>query len=66
MFIDWQAVASDHDGIIISPYNWPARHEMIWYYPWDCASGCIWNADAITSITIHDGARSTTLKGNPA
>lgn len=50
-FIDWKIVADQHDGIIISPYIWPARTELIWYYGWDCASGCIWNAHAITSIT---------------
>ncbi len=46
--IDWRAVADRYDGIIIAPYAWCFRLTMNWYYPWDCASGCIWNLDAIT------------------
>ena len=46
--IDWARVAEKYDGIIISPYQWELRLSWaIWYYCWDCASGCIWNADAI-------------------
>ncbi len=46
--IDWRAVAERYDGIIIAPYSWHHRLEMSWYYTWDCASGCIWNLDAVT------------------
>jgi hypothetical protein len=51
--IDWSAVARKYDGIIISPYIWNRRLDgrVHWYYGWDCASGCIWNAHAIASIT---------------
>jgi hypothetical protein len=52
--IDWPTVAGKYDGIIITPYQWSCRMELMWYYPWDCASGCIWNLDAIKSVTIHD------------
>lgn len=47
--IKWDKVAEDADGIVISPYIWEARlhTDFSWYYPWDCASGCIWNLDAI-------------------
>lgn len=57
--IDWQRVAKEYDGIIIAPYLWSHRlawrqedgenvHRVSnWYYGWDCASGCIWNAKAI-------------------
>lgn len=41
--INWQRVASEYDGLIISPYQWKHRLNMDWYYGWDCASGCIWN-----------------------
>jgi hypothetical protein len=51
--INWQRVAMDYDGIVIAPYVWSCRLPMEmgtprsrvsdWYYPWDCASGCIWN-----------------------
>lgn len=46
--IDWRAVAEKYDGIIIAPYSWHHRSDLAWYYPWDCASGCVWNLDAIT------------------
>lgn len=49
--IDWRAVAADYDGIIIAPYQWSHRLELSWYYGWDCASGCIWNLDAIAAMT---------------
>jgi hypothetical protein len=48
-YIDWPSVAEEYSGIIIAPYQW-ARLELNWYYPWDCASGCIWNADAIARV----------------
>lgn len=43
--IDWTRVSAMYDGIIIAPYLWSRRHtrETFWYYPWDCASACIWN-----------------------
>lgn len=61
--IDWREVASRYHGIIIAPYQWSCRLSMetFWYYSWDCASGCIWNADAILEIvrkeTKGDGIR---------
>lgn len=48
--IDWVAVAEDWQGIIIAPYQWECRLTLSWYYTWDCASGCIWDADAIASV----------------
>ena len=48
---DWDAVARDYDGLIIAPYSWSARWDVSWYYGWDCASGCIWNLNAIESVT---------------
>lgn len=58
MIINWTRVASKYDGIIIAPYIWEKRLDIntMWYYGWDCASGCIWNADAIKahkSIIFH-------------
>ena len=48
--IDWCLVASLWQGVIIAPYQWPARLTVGWYYSWDCASGCIWDAAAIASV----------------
>lgn len=50
--VDWPRVAERYDGIIIAPYQWSERMRSgsIWYYPWDCASGCIWNANAVAML----------------
>jgi hypothetical protein len=53
--IDWPKVAADYDGIIIAPYVSSCRLDgpsSDWYYSWDCASGCIWNLDVITSVEV--------------
>ena len=52
--IEWQRVASEYDGIIITPYQYRLRlaDGFMWYYGWDCASGCIWNANAIRDIRL--------------
>lgn len=52
--IDWQKVSRQYDGIIIAPYQWEHRLSSDWYYPWDCASGCIWNGKAIQTIVPID------------
>lgn len=51
--IQWAVLEHFYDGIIIAPYQWGARldPDTSFYYGWDCASGCIWNSDAIESIT---------------
>jgi hypothetical protein len=49
--IDWQAVeAAGYDGVLITPYHWQRRLAHMWYYGWDCASGVVWNMDAIMRI----------------
>lgn len=51
--IDWRRVAENYDGIIIAPYIWERRlvgDASGWYYPWDCASGCIWNNGAVAKV----------------
>lgn len=53
--IDWAIVAREFSGILISPYQRDRRLDGAasdWYYGWDCASGCIWNPDAITELTL--------------
>jgi hypothetical protein len=47
--IDWPRVTQEYDGIIIAPYQWSLRYHCNFYYPWDVASGCIWNLNAIAS-----------------
>lgn len=48
--IDWEQVKNVHQGLIIAPYQWTRRHALYWYYGWDCASGCIWDENAIYAI----------------
>lgn len=48
--IIWPKVAEQYQGIVIAPYCWQLRLEKMWYYGWDCASGCIWDADAVASL----------------
>ena len=50
--IDWSMVANNYAGIEINPYIYSARMDRFtnWYYPWDVASGCVWNRDGILSI----------------
>lgn len=52
-YINWAEFTKTCDGIIIAPYQWSNRLGHMWYYGWDCASGCIWNPNAIATIEIH-------------
>lgn len=48
--INWPRVAALYSGIEIPVYSWAHRHELMWYYGWDVASGCIWKQDALRGI----------------
>lgn len=50
--INWPRVAQTAKGIIIAPYHWTRRMDSMWYYTWDCASGCIWDVSAIQSVRL--------------
>jgi len=52
--INWPTVATRWQGVIIAPYIWERRLHggYSWYYGWDCASGCIWDARAVASIRL--------------
>lgn len=52
--IDWHRVAATYPGIIIAPYQSSLRYgpEASWYWGWDVASGCIWDADAISDVSL--------------
>jgi hypothetical protein len=50
--LDWPKVAANHQGVVIAPYQWSRRFEHLWYYGWDCASGCIWDLSAIADVTV--------------
>lgn len=44
--IDWAAVCSHYQGILITKYFWGFRFKR-WYYPWDCVSECIWDTSCL-------------------
>jgi hypothetical protein len=50
--IDWPEVAKSYGGILIAPYIWEVRLDthIRWYYSWDCASGCIWDASMVKEL----------------
>ena len=49
---NWAHIRAEFDGVTIAPYQWERRLEVMWYYGWDCASGVIWNLDAIEAVTL--------------
>lgn len=53
--IRWEAVKANWQAIVIAPYQWPLRlHSACrWYYGWDCASGCVWDINAIESFSLE-------------
>jgi hypothetical protein len=68
LYINWMRVSKVYQGIIITPYQWDCRFDFNcnWYYGWDCASGCIWDAGAVEAVErvadvskrkIRNGAR---------
>jgi len=63
--MNYSRVAENFGGIEISPYQWDKRLKSMWYYGWDCASGCIWNPDAIKSLNLfayYDSNKDEFLK----
>ncbi len=64
--IEWRRVAERYDGIEINPYLWHFRHNMdtMWYYGWDCASGCLWRPKGTVLELMYrlDGAGDNPIK----
>ena len=62
LWMAWDRLSERYQGLIITPYIWERRLSMgdgtdsMWYYAWDCASGCIWDPAAIASITSRANA----------
>lgn len=50
--LDWESVSKAYQGIFIEPYfhDLRVKYETLWYYGWDCVSGCIWDLAAIQSL----------------
>jgi len=60
-WLDWTKVYPRWQGIIITPYLWERRMDYMWYYGWDCASGCIWDLSAIRTFDVQ--LKQLTWKG---
>ena len=54
LHMDWITIAKSHQGIMIYPTQHALRFDskLSWYHSWDCASGCIWDTNAIESIEL--------------
>jgi len=52
MFLDWTRIKQDYQGVIIAPYQWSCRFDLMWYYGWDCASGCIWDLSSVEEFKV--------------
>mgnify|MGYP003135984010 CR=1 FL=1 len=58
--LDWKKVQDEgYAGVEICPYNWEARQLALdgndryeWYYPWDVASGCIWDSSGVKNVEL--------------
>jgi len=57
--IDWKKIAQLYTGIEIHPYLYERRYEYLWYYGWDCSSGCIWDSSAIKKIIKNELSTET-------
>lgn len=49
-YIEWEKVQTLYGGILITPYSFEARLNLMWYYGWDCASACVWDLTTITQV----------------
>lgn len=58
--IDWPKIAREYDGIEMPIYLWRFRlhPEFMWFYGWDCASGCVWNLSQIELRYVEKTTRA--------
>jgi len=64
--IDWGKVAKKYKGIIIKNYIAEARMKYPWYYSWDVASGCVWDASALKEVEQQPIGEPPKPKPTPA
>jgi len=50
--IYWRRVANQYNGIEIRFMPWAVHRDSVWYWHWDCSSGCIWDNKAISKIRL--------------
>jgi hypothetical protein len=50
--INWPKVAEKYAGVEITPYLYEKRLSSHWYYGWDCASGVVWDINAVKEFRL--------------
>lgn len=62
----WYNLPHLYKGIVITPYSWRLRLEpgYLWYYGWDCASGCIWDLSCLTELSSSPAQESRLISLN--
>jgi len=60
MYIDWPRIKEHYEGLLITPYQWHQRMQVMWYYSWDCASGCIWDISNIRISLLYESENFNT------
>ena len=50
--IDFPKLSKQYSALEITPYLYGKRLEAIWYYGWDCASGCVWNKKGLKELRL--------------
>jgi hypothetical protein len=63
MHLDWARVANEYTGIEIAPYIYECRFDLMWYYGWDVASGCVWDKSIIQCIDPIEMPAKYTVEG---
>lgn len=57
--VNWPRVVDKYKGILITPYHHRLRphDQFLWYYGWDCASGCFWDPSILkVSLCVKETA----------
>ena len=49
---DWKSMSKDFKGFEVSRFGRDRLKSSMWYYGWDCSSGCIWDTSAIKSMKL--------------
>lgn len=56
--IDWKKITTKYDAIYMPKYFNDYRKKYPWYDTWDCASGCVWNKDAVKIVKTEPVAEA--------
>lgn len=60
MFVEWEPLLKGYKGLLITPYQWSVRLDVLWYYGWDCASGVFWDVSCLKEVD-HGKRKNKTM-----